>query len=127
MPKMNAQEQQAVQAWAQEHGFKTHECNSVVGIVCKFGDKRMLFAKRNAVCVQPMFFAWSPMYREKGKYAELVLLPYPNTSAADFIDRLGKSHAAARQGVDHLGKPYDQDEMFKCGQIDYFAEKRGGR
>lgn len=112
---MTDAEKQLVRGWCAKNGFTALETNpATVGVICDWGDRRLLFSVTGG-SVLPDFFSWTPLHREAGQTKKLCLLPNDRT-AEEFIGWLDHSKASAERGLNHLGKPYDRDLIWRLGQ-----------
>ena len=112
---MTEADKQLVRDWCAKNGFTAMETNpTTVGVICDWGDRSLLFSV-TSVGVFPDFFAWTPLPREAGQPARLCLLPHER-SIDDFIRWLDYSMASAERGENHLGKPYDKENIWRIAQ-----------
>ena len=112
-----------IEKWCAENGFDVYRHGGHVGIICEYGDRKLLFLKGDDESPRPAFFSWSPCPRHQGEPDKLILLPYPGDSLAVFLKKLNASRVMATNGIDHLNRPYDKEIIWRQAQADFLAGK----
>lgn len=118
-PIHTEEDAELVKAWAKKYGFEavtTTTDRNQVGILCEWGDTRLLFDKEGFIV--PVFFQWTPHGRKDGKCMTVLLHPLCTTSE-EFVRQLTYSFECASKGVDHVGKPYNKQRIYELAQANY--------
>ena len=76
----------------------------------------MLFLPNTSGDIIHVFFAWTPCGAKENGKSMVILLPYPGNTADEFIENLTRGFDCASQGIDHIGKPYGRELIYRRAQ-----------
>ncbi|WP_347990254.1 hypothetical protein [Methylomonas sp. AM2-LC] len=109
------QSRQLLSDWCAKNNFEMYEHGSYLGISCENGDRRLYFYYDKENNVYPAFFSWLP-HSSQQYPRQITLLPYPGNCMHVFISKLERSMRLAAEGIDHLDRLYDKEEIWRLAQ-----------